>query len=77
MNQTSSFCTQQGYKHKMYWYSSQFAVICRREVHTDGDSQVCVNFDSELVKLLREVHDFLLLPSLPGQLPDMAVKVRA
>lgn len=35
---------------------------------------VCVNFDPDLVKLLREVHDFLLLPDLPADIPEAAIK---
>lgn len=36
---------------------------------------VHVNFDPELVKLLREVHDFLLLPSLPAPIPEAALSI--
>lgn len=41
-----------------------------------GPPVVAVNFDPELVKLLREVHDFMLLPSLPADIPEPAVKAR-
>ena len=48
---------------------------CRNEAGGEGQpALVCVNFDPELVKLLREVHDFMLLPSLPADIPDPAVK---
>lgn len=34
---------------------------------------LCVNFDPELDKLLREVHDLLLMPSLPANIPEPAL----
>lgn len=35
-----------------------------------------VNFDAALVRLLREVRYFLLLPDLPIEIPANALKVR-
>lgn len=32
-----------------------------------------INFDPELDKLLREVHDLLLMPSLPTDIPEPAL----
>lgn len=34
-----------------------------------------VNFDPELDKLLREVHDLLLMPSLPADIPEAALEL--
>lgn len=45
------------------------------EEGADGQSVVRINFDPELVKLLREVHDFLMLPSLLAPIPELALKV--
>lgn len=36
-------------------------------------ARLCVNFDPQLDKLLREVHDFLLMPSLPCAVPEPAL----
>lgn len=36
-----------------------------------------VNFDPSLVKLLREVHYFLLLPGLKQSIPASALKVQS
>lgn len=35
--------------------------------------RLSVNFDTELDKLLREVHDFLLMPSLSVAIPEPAL----
>lgn len=56
-------------------YPSLPPLPCRAEPSTDGQAVLRVNFDPELVKLLREVHDFLLLPSLPAPIPEPALKV--
>ena len=49
--------------------------VCRQE--EDGQHLLRVNFDPALVRVLREVHYFLLLPDLPQQVPAPALKVRA
>jgi len=48
---------------------------CRAEpTPTSGlPVQLSVNFDAELDKLLREVHDFLLMPSLSVAIPEPAL----
>jgi hypothetical protein len=52
--------------------------MCRSEIPADSEAAVIsVNFDPALVKLLREVHDFLLLPSLPAEIPEPAIKASA
>lgn len=38
-----------------------------------GPPALSVNFDPELDKLLREVHDLLLMPSLPADVPEPAL----
>ena len=41
----------------------------------NGLTLLQVNFDPSLVKLLREVHYFLLLPGLKQSIPASALKV--
>ena len=41
----------------------------------DSQGVLRVNFDAALVRLLREVRYFLLLPDLPVQIPANALKV--
>ena len=47
--------------------------LCRQE--EGGQRLLKVNFDPALVRVLREVHYFLLLPDLPQQVPAPALKV--
>lgn len=47
--------------------------VCRQE--DDGQRLLKVNFDPELVRALREVHYFLLMPELPQAVPAPALKV--
>ena len=49
--------------------------MCRQE--EGGQRLLRVNFDPALVRVLREVHYFLLLPDLPQQVPAPALKVGA
>lgn len=47
---------------------------CRAQPAPAGGAPLlCVNFDPELDKLLREVHDFLQMPSLPHAIPEPAL----
>ncbi len=46
-----------------------------RSEQVNGLTLLQVNFDPSLVKLLREVHYFLLLPGLKQSIPASALKV--
>ena len=46
---------------------------CRWEL--DNNSPLRVNFEPELDKLLREVHDLLLMPTLPTSIPEPALQL--
>ncbi|KAL4450636.1 hypothetical protein ABPG77_000992 [Micractinium sp. CCAP 211/92] len=47
--------------------------VLRTEPSTRGPPMLSINFDPELDKLLREVHDLLLMPSLPTDIPEPAL----
>ena len=48
-------------------------LLCRLEATQSGAPLLSVNFDPELDKLLREVHDLLLMPSLALPVPEPAL----
>lgn len=56
------------------WPEWQWLSTCRQD--EGGQRLLHVNFDPALVRVLREVHYFLLLPDLPQQVPAPALKVR-